>query len=203
MLSLAYDWVARVVYYAVKTTNNQLELYSIPVLDKDSNAQLFPSLDYTLPSNTTFQLTMDPTSGYVVNTELLIESRNSEQEIFSIHACRFLYWIQSDRTSVQLFSLDLRQSNSTRPTNLSTTSHRRKRQSADLSSLNLTLVLTLDPITRDLLVATSSGNIHSCNTTSRQCMRLVDAVTLAGANDPSTIGESQDCNFKVSFYLYN
>lgn len=66
MLSLAYDWVARVVYYAVRTTSNQLEFYSIRVLDKDRNALLFPSLDHTLSQTTTLQLTMDPMAGYVV-----------------------------------------------------------------------------------------------------------------------------------------
>ncbi len=64
MLDLAYDWVARVVYYAVRTTNNQLELYIIPVLDKESHGRLFPYLDHTLTPTTTLQLTMDPTAGY-------------------------------------------------------------------------------------------------------------------------------------------
>ncbi len=94
---------------------------------------------------------------------------------------------------MQLLSLDLRQSNLTNSTStiLSSTSRRRKRQYDTLSSLNLTPVLTFDPVTRDLLVATSNGDIHSCNTTSRQCVQLVDAVTLSGANDASTVGESQ------------
>ncbi|XP_064404176.1 proto-oncogene tyrosine-protein kinase ROS-like isoform X2 [Halichondria panicea] len=162
MLSLAYDWVARVVYYAVRTTSNQLEFYSIRVLDKDRNALLFPSLDHTLSQTTTLQLTMDPMAGV-------------------------LYWIQSDGSTIQLLSLNLRQSNLTTPTILSTTSRRRKRQSDTLSSLNLTPVLTLDPITRNLLVATSDGDIHSCNITSRQCTLLVDAATLSGG-DTSSVG---------------
>ena len=65
MLDLAYDWVARVLYYAVRTANNQLELYSIPVLDKESHGRLFRYLDHTLTPTTTLQLTMDPTAGYV------------------------------------------------------------------------------------------------------------------------------------------
>ncbi len=65
MLDLAYDWVARVLYYAVRTANNQLEFYSIPVLDKESHGRLFPYLDHPLTPTTTLQLTMDPTAGYV------------------------------------------------------------------------------------------------------------------------------------------
>lgn len=64
LLSLAFDWIGECLYMLrQETATGRLELYRVLIYDTNILFNVFPDLVETVPSNSTFQLIMNPFTG--------------------------------------------------------------------------------------------------------------------------------------------
>lgn len=179
VMSIAYDWVARVLYFVVTDENQMLNIWSLP-LDNPLFEVVYSGL--VLSNDSNIFMTIAPFTRYS-------NDHNSYCNI-CVAYYRHLYWIESNPSVTSLYQLNLLNGSSTQ---LYQSNSRKRNVMCSQSGLDsigeLTAALTYDVITDRLWVSNTEGEIWSCDLNGCNCSIEVEGVALLNATNVTALSD--------------
>ena len=180
VMSVAYDWITRVLYFATSDEFQTLTILSLPL-----DNPLFQSIDtgIDLSNDSNVFMTIAPFTGYANIFTLSYELAS----VMIIH--RYLYWIEVSPSVTLLYQLNLLNGSLTQLYQ----SNSLKRnlmcpQSSGLDTIGqLTPALTYDAVTDRLWVSSVAGDIWSCDLSGCDCHIEVEGEAILNATNVTDV----------------